>query len=314
MMLLVLLLNLESLFSLANFPLYALEVVAMILSMTGFGRGLVETEECRCEVEVRSLNHRYCDVTIKLPKQVSFFEPKVRKLVQSKVKRGRVDMSLNLVSIAGSTREVMVDYALASEITAALKEISRSFSVKEPELTPFLSEIITIYNGQQQEDVWPVVEEAVNQALDALVEFRRAEGEALLGEILQMVGRIEATVDELEGLAREEPLLLQNRLEERLEELGVNVDPQRLAQEVAFIADRVDIREEIVRMRSHLEQWRRVMKEGSPCGRRLDFLAQEMHREASTMASKSRDARIVSLTVELRDEIGKLKEQVQNIE
>jgi uncharacterized protein (TIGR00255 family) len=286
----------------------------MILSMTGFGRSTVENQEYHCEVEVRSLNHRYCDVVVKLPKQVLFLEPKVRRLVQYRVHRGKVDLSVKLVSAVTSTKGVVVDYALAGEIARALKEISRTFAVQEPEITPFLKEIVTICNGEQQEDAWSVVEEAVAIALDSLVEFRRVEGEALVGDIYQLVDRIEDLTGRLEALAGREPGFLQKRLEERLEELEVNVDSQRLAQEVAFIADKVDIREEIVRMKSHLAQWRSVMDGGSPCGRRLDFLTQEMHREASTMASKSRDAQIISLTVDLRDEIGKLKEQVQNIE
>ena len=286
----------------------------MILSMTGFGRGTVEKGGYLCEVEVRSLNHRYCDVTVKLPRQVSFFEPVVRRLVQAQVSRGRVDVSVNLVSTLGAHRQVVVDYPLAGEIASAIKRISQRFSVREPELTPFLSELITIYSAQHEEDALPVVEEAVGKALAALVEFRRIEGEVLAGELSQLVERIEDIVDRLEGLASREPALLQKRLQERLAELDVDVDPQRLAQEVAFIADKVDIREEVVRIRSHLAQWRAVVKKGSPCGRRLDFLVQEMHREASTMASKSREAEIISLTVELRDEVGKLKEQVQNIE
>ncbi len=260
------------------------------------------------------MNHRYCDVTVKLPRQVSFFEPVVRRLVQAQVSRGRVDVSVNLVSTLGAHRQVVVDYPLAGEIASAIKRISQRFSVREPELTPFLSELITIYSAQHEEDALPVVEEAVGKALAALVEFRRIEGEVLAGELSQLVERIEDIVDRLEGLASREPALLQKRLQERLAELDVDVDPQRLAQEVAFIADKVDIREEVVRIRSHLAQWRAVVKKGSPCGRRLDFLVQEMHREASTMASKSREAEIISLTVELRDEVGKLKEQVQNIE
>ena len=286
----------------------------MILSMTGFGRKVVENEEYRCEVEARSLNHRYCDITVKLPKQLSFLEPKIRKLIQERISRGKVDISINLISSSGTSKEVVVNYPLAQEISKALKSISTRFGIREPDISPFLSELITIHNGQGEEDVWPLVERTVYEALNELMAFRASEGKALKNDLTETVDRIKNLVGKLETLAANEPNLLKKRLEERLSELEVGVDPQRLAQEVAILADRVDIKEEIVRMRSHISQWLKVMEEGSPCGRRLDFLTQEMHREASTMASKSRDAKLIAITVELRDEIGKLKEQVQNVE
>ncbi len=286
----------------------------MILSMTGFGRKVVENEEYRCEVEARSLNHRYCDITVKLPKQLSFLEPKIRKLIQERISRGKVDISINLISSSGTSKEVVVNYPLAQEISKALKSISTRFGIREPDISPFLSELITIHNGQGEEDVWPLVERTVYEALNELMAFRASEGKALKNDLTETVDRIKTLVGKLETLAANEPNLLKKRLEERLSELEVGVDPQRLAQEVAILADRVDIKEEIVRMRSHISQWLKVMEEGSPCGRRLDFLTQEMHREASTMASKSRDAKLIAITVELRDEIGKLKEQVQNVE
>ncbi len=282
--------------------------------MTGFGRKVVENEEYRCEVEARSLNHRYCDITVKLPKQLSFLEPKIRKLIQERISRGKVDISINLISSSGTSKEVVVNYPLAQEISKALKSISTRFGIREPDISPFLSELITIHNGQGEEDVWPLVERTVYEALNELMAFRASEGKALKNDLTETVDRIKNLVGKLETLAANEPNLLKKRLEERLSELEVGVDPQRLAQEVAILADRVDIKEEIVRMRSHISQWLKVMEEGSPCGRRLDFLTQEMHREASTMASKSRDAKLIAITVELRDEIGKLKEQVQNVE
>ncbi len=282
--------------------------------MTGFGRKVVENEEYRCEVEARSLNHRYCDITVKLPKQLSFLEPKIRKLIQERISRGKIDISINLISSSGTSKEVVVNYPLAQEISKALKSISTRFGIREPDISPFLSELITIHNGQGEEDVWPLVERTVYEALNELMAFRASEGKALKNDLTETVYRIKTLVGKLETLAANEPNLLKKRLEERLSELEVGVDPQRLAQEVAILADRVDIKEEIVRMRSHISQWLKVMEEGSPCGRRLDFLTQEMHREASTMASKSRDAKLIAITVELRDEIGKLKEQVQNVE
>ncbi len=291
-----------------------LRSAAMLLSMTGFGRGEVEIGNHRCQVEIRSLNHRYCDITVRLPRQASSLEPKVRRAVQSRINRGKVDVAVNLVSTGAAARDIVVDYPLAGEISRVLKQISRRFDVREPDLTPFLSEIVTISNGGEDEELWPVVEAALNVALEGLLAFRRSEGAALAEEMGKLMARIETIVERVEELAPREPGLLQGRLEERLGELELPVDPQRLAQEVAFVADKVDIREEVVRMKSHIAQWREAVAGGSPCGRRLDFLVQEMHREASTMASKSRDAQIVSLTVELRDEIGKLKEQVQNVE
>ncbi len=291
------------------------------VSMTGFGRG--ESSNGAYVVEVRSVNHRYLDIGLKLPRQFSQFEERTRKLVGSYHSRGHVDLYLNVNGEREETMRLEVNWPLANQYRQCFEELRNEFSLAgSPELALYagLREIIVPAGAdlspERLEAEWPLLLEALEAALAGCRAMRESEGENLQSEL---TGRLQAFETTVEEIFRQIPDLTRKRregLEERLATLlqEIEIDPMRLAQEVAILVDKADVTEEIVRLRSHIAQFRQFLGAGEPVGRRLDFLLQEFLREVNTIASKISNAGMAHLTVELKNELEKMREQVQNLE
>jgi uncharacterized protein (TIGR00255 family) len=291
-----------------------------IKSMTGFGRGEFEKGGRVWTAEVRCVNNRFLDLKMKLPRGYSSLEEKIRKKVSETHLRGRVDLFLSVSGDFTDLQEVKVNLALAGGYKNALQTLSEEFGL-ESAITP---QILAAYpdvliREQKDEDlavVWGMVEKVIDAALESCDTMRSQEGMTLAADLIDRLAFFEKTIDSIE---KNIPGLLEQRqknLQERLEKLLANVqlDPARLAQEIAVMADKTDVTEEIVRLRCHIGQFTLFLVEESGIGRKLDFLIQEFLREVNTLASKINDATMAHLTVDLKSELEKMREQVQNIE
>ena len=271
-------------------------------------------------VELRSVNHRFCDIKVKIPRKFTVFEERIKKEAAKRISRGHVDV---MVSLGGSMAEVYgfeANIELARNYHHCLARIQGELGLDEP---PTLAQVIAeqgiITPVEPQEDfeaLWPELRTALVEALAAADAMRRDEGEALKNELLERLRGFEETVGTIEkmvpDLIRQKEAALQERLHKLLG--SVDLDPARLAQEVAIIADKSDITEELVRLQSHISQFRNFMQLSEPVGRRIDFLMQEFLREINTMASKINNAETTHLTVDLKNEVEKMREQAANIE
>ena len=288
------------------------------LSMTGYGRGEV-TGAKSWTVEVRSVNHKFLDLSIKIPRKYLGLEERIKKEIGTYYSRGHVDVYVNPGAEAGDNIRLAANLPLARNYYQCLEAIREDLSLEAPTLAMIQNykEIIVAHEEEEElEAVWPQVSEALAQALTMAQSMRAQEGESLKNELSQRLQEFAKTV---ETIALDVPAIVQRRTEKLKERLavllqGVDLDPLRLAQEVAMMADKADVTEEGVRLRSHISQFSGFLAVDEPVGRRLDFLLQEFLREINTLASKISDAPTAHLTVELKTEVEKLREQIQNIE
>lgn len=294
-----------------------------LLSMTGFGRGEASGDSRSWIVELRSVNHRYSDIIIKMSRQYTVLEDRIRKEVAKIHTRGRMDLYISVIDQQIDANRLKADVGLAREYYNCLQEIGRQLSVVgEPDLAmlaTFRDIIIPVDDesgSEIVEQIWPDVKRAVTQALDNCLAMRQSEGEALEKDLKLRMAVFEKTVGDIENSIPDILEKRQQALKERLDNLlsGVDIDPMRLAQEVAVMADKSDVTEEIVRLHSHISQFYNFLKLEEPVGRRLDFLIQEFLREVNTIASKINNADTAHLIVGLKNELEKIREQVQNIE
>lgn len=298
----------------------------MIRSMTGYSKVRSEEGDFTLSVSIKSTNHRFLDLQVRLPFGLEPLEPVLRNVVKDHVTRGHVEVQVSLER-AGSI-ELQVDQKLLGAYLAALQRVQREFGFSsEPDLVALLRipGMVTSANGefsaQEIQRFQGVLERAARQTLERLNEMRGREGEALGRDVRTRLQRLAALEKTVSALAQEMPELYRRRVEKRLQEIlgNVEVDRSRVAQEVAFLASRSDIAEELTRFRSHLDQIERLLEESSEVGKKLDFLLQEMNREANTLLSKTTDVPEVGLeitrqAIEMKTEIEKLREQAQNIE
>ena len=291
----------------------------MIRSMTGFGAGRAEQGGEAIDVEARSVNHKFCEVKVRLPRELAALELDVARVVKERLARGGVEVSLRRRPARG-TLAPRVDLQLAEEYARAFGEIRERLGLEEAVgLRDILAAEGVVSLEERTVDVdqaRAAVMAALEQALGALTAMRRREGEALTRDLEGRVALMEGVVARVEALAPQSIEHYRARLQERIQEVarGFTPDPARLAQEVALFADRLDVSEEITRLRSHLAQARGILSGGEPAGRKMEFLVQEMHREANTIGSKSQSAEIAALVVGLKAEIERMREQVQNVE
>jgi len=298
----------------------------MIRSMTGYSKVRSEEGDFTLLVSIKSTNHRFLDLQVRLPLGLEPLEPVLRNVVKDHVTRGHVEVQVSLER-AGSI-ELQLDQKLLGAYLAALQRVQREFGFSsEPDLVALLRTpgMVTSANGefsaQEIQRFQGVLERAARQTLERLNEMRAREGEALERDVRTRLQRLAALEKTVSALAQEMPELYRRRVEKRLQEIlgSVEVDRSRVAQEVAFLASRSDIAEELTRFRSHLDQIERLLEESSEVGKKLDFLLQEMNREANTLLSKTTDVPEVGLeitrqAIEMKTEIEKLREQAQNIE
>ncbi len=292
----------------------------MIQSMTGYARSECKDKGKIFVLEIRSVNHKYCDISIKLPKTLLGLEGMLKKTVQEKFSRGKFDV---LVSRNGSddyTRRLVLDEELVSQYFNILQGLKTKFGLKgdiDINLLAGFSDLIKVAEIEDdQKEIEKVLRLLLHRAMDSLIKARMEEGKALCNDIVKRIRIVAGAIDRIDKIADRVLSAYHKRLEERVNSLNrsLKIEPVRLAQEVALIAERCDITEEIVRFKSHIKQFNKLLKEDKAVGRRLDFLLQEMNREINTMGSKANDADASIEVVNVKNELEKVREQVQNIE
>ena len=292
----------------------------MLKSMTGFGKGEGDTNLGKLYVEARSINHRYCDINIKLPKRLAPFENRIKETIRSQVSRGRIDVALKLDNLGEEKVQLHVDLHLAEQYYQALQSLREKLQLKDEVSLALLAGSKDLITAKEEtgdiEPYWQEIVPILKRSFQDLDEMKRLEGESIAKDIQQ---RLKYIAQQLAVIKQQFPSRLeayQNRLQERLQSLlkGMEVDPSRFQQEVAFLSERTDITEEIVRTESHLAQFTTLLEGEEPVGRKMEFLLQEIHREVNTVSAKANDAEISQRVVEIKSELEKIREQVQNIE
>lgn len=292
----------------------------MIKSMTGFGRGDCLLDGNNFTVELKTVNHRYCDVFIKIPKQMSFLEDKARDFITRNISRGKIDVYISYENSSEDSREVVFDETLVNAYKKALITLRDDYSLKDDITVSLLSgfpNVLKIQKADQDEEMlWKVLGTALQNAMTTLVAMRENEGKKLKENIIEKINTIENTLLNVKThspqVVKDYKQKLQTRVTEILDQRVP--DEARLAMEVAIFADRCSIDEEIVRLSSHINQVRQTLSLEEPVGRKLDFLIQEMNREVNTIGSKANDLSITKDVVNIKCELEKVREQIQNIE
>lgn len=292
-------------------------------SMTGYGRRQISRDGREMTVEIKTVNHRFLDISCRMPRALSFAEDAVRKQIGASLRRGHVDVNVTYLNLRQDAREVRLDEGLVLQYKEALlnaRQLARKerSSIRDEDVSWIVAQpdvILTTVKEEDQEAVLALLTDTVAEALSEVTAMREKEGAALAEDLTFHLNEVARLRDEIAVLAPKVPLIYQEKLQARVRELGVQeIDPQRLAQEVALMADHCAIDEELSRLISHVEQMRQAIKAEGETGRRLDFLAQELNREVNTIGSKASDAEITKLVVAAKSEIEKLREQVQNVE
>lgn len=292
----------------------------MVRSMTGFGRGEVSRDGKEFTVEIKTVNHRYLDIFIKMPRQISFLEDRVRELVSKAISRGKIDVYITYGNYGDDSRQVTIDEQLAKAYISALEELRDRFSLADDISVSLLSKCPEVLKVEQVEEdgeqLWEILKTALDDAVASLIRMREIEGEAMKKALLERADAIEVVIGKIEARAPEVPREYKTKLAERISDLLEQqvADESRIAMEVALFADRCSIDEELVRLKSHFGQMRQILDMDQPVGRKLDFLVQEMNREINTIGSKANDLEITRYVVDVKSEIEKIREQVQNIE
>lgn len=292
----------------------------MLYSMTGYGRCELEENNRKISVEISTVNHRYCDINIRMPRTLIALEESVKKLIKNHITRGKVEVNIFCHSLSEDDIEVIVNENVCAAYLQALRKIGKEYQLEDNLALSDIAKMNDIMSIQKKasdmETVWNSIEKATLKAIEELMDMRQKEGEALKYDLLSKADNILVLVDEVEKLS---PIVVdeyKKKLEDRLSVLleDMPVDEARIATEVAIFADKCAIDEEITRLRSHVVQLKHILGEENAVGRKLDFLMQELNREANTIASKSNDASITKYAVTLKTEIEKMREQIQNIE
>jgi len=296
----------------------------VIRSMTGFAAATREDAETRVHVTAKSVNHRFLDVVVKAPQTLAELDARVKAIAQRQLARGRIDVLVSLEHVGSPVRDVTLDATLLEQIAGAF-ESAREKGLVAGALTPGdvlrLPQVLDIRTvgaepGALPEQLASLVESAVTDAIDALRRMRETEGGYLAADLNARLKTLSGLVDDLERLAKEGQAGLEARLRERLETLPADLrgDPAAVAQEIVRFAARSDVDEEIVRMRGHFGHWEALAAAGEPCGRKLDFLVQEMNREINTIGSKAEGPRVTEVVIAAKAELERVREQVQNVE
>lgn len=293
----------------------------MIRSMTGYGNAEAQTTAGRFTVEIRSVNHRFCEILVRLPRDLTIIEDRVRSAVQTRVLRGRVDVTIMREERGTRTKTVRSDIDLARAYAQALRELADVLGVGgEIPLSQLISfpDVLKVEEARDDvEALWPDLARAVDAAVGALVAMREAEGRRLAGDLQARLARVDELTRTVEARTGAAAIEYAQRLRQRIAQLlgEVPLDEARLATEVAVFAERVDVSEEVTRLRSHLTQFRHEMDDApGAVGRKLEFVLQEMGREANTIGSKASDLEITRAVIAVKGELESMREQVQNVE
>lgn len=292
----------------------------MIKSMTGFGRCEVAENNRKFTVEMKSVNHRYLDVNIKMPKKLNFFESAIRAELKKYISRGKVDIFITYEDFSESNTTIRYNREVAAEYLKYLDQMAEEFQLDNDVRVSTLSKYPEVFTMEEQtideEELWKELQKAVAGAAEGFVQTRIVEGENLKEDL---ISKLDGMLELVDFISERSPQILaeyHEKLAEKVRELleDVKIDESRLLTEVAIMADRICVDEELVRLRSHIETTKDTLIEGGSIGRKLDFIAQEMNREANTILSKANDLQVSNCAIELKTEIEKVREQIQNIE
>jgi uncharacterized protein (TIGR00255 family) len=297
------------------------ERCVVIVSMTGYGRAEISKMGITASVEVRGLNSRYLEVSTRLPRALSHRENDVKELAKGYITRGKVNVSVSLVTATNGALPVTINVDAAKAYYKLLDRLRKEVKLKEPVTLSHLLQFSEVLASAEETNVgereWAVVEEALHRAFKEFNKMRANEGRELAKDLKKRVEWLDATVEKIETLSRERLPVERQRLKERVAQLledATVVDQNRLELEIALLADKLDVTEECVRYRSHNKFFLETMRKEESAGRKLNFLVQEMNREANTISSKTNDATIAHLVVQMKEELEKIREQLQNIE
>ncbi len=292
----------------------------MVKSMTGFGRAVAELDGYVITIELKSVNHRYFEFYSRCPRQYGVIDDKIKSYVNSRVSRGKIECFVGIEALNTDAAEVAVNNTLASAYVKALKELSSTYNLKEDfgasTISRFQDVLVVKKAEEDEEKIWQLVKAVAETAVDKFIEMRSVEGEKMYNDIFSRSQFILDTVSFIEERSPQTVKEYNDKLIERVHELigDVSLDESRIMQEVAIYADKVAVAEETVRLRSHIEQLREFLNCDESVGRKMDFLVQEINRETNTIGSKCNDVEIARKVVDMKAEIEKIREQIQNIE
>ena len=288
-------------------------------SMTGFGRASLESNGKNYIIEIKTVNNKYSDITVKSPKRLSFMEDKIRKQIANRITRGKVEVSVSFFDFSNKSKNVVLNKKIAKEYIKQLREIadennlSENISVVEIAKLP---DILNSIDSDNDEEIASEALQCLNMALDSLIEMRKAEGENIKQDLLVRIERVQNLVDKIaensKGIVEEYVSKLEKRVKEILK--TDVVDENRIAQEAVIYADKTSIEEELTRLNSHIVQFKELVNCDGPVGKKLDFMIQEMNRETNTIGSKAGSGEITKAVIDLKVELEDIREQIQNIE
>ena len=291
----------------------------MIRSMTGFGRGSYENEGREYLIEVKSVNHKYCDINFRMPKSFSGIENKLRKLIEEYLSRGKIDIFIDFQNFSDAGNNIKFNKELAKAYIKNLKELGEETGINSEISVVDISKMLYIFkkkNNTDEELIFNELSIALNEALKNLVTMKEVEGEKLKIDLEERIEEVSEKINQISnfssGLVQEYIVKLKSRVKELMD--TEIVDENRLLQEIVIFSDKSSIEEELTRLKSHVEQFKKLIKESSPIGKKLDFLIQEMNREINTIGSKANSLQITNLVIEVKTELENIREQIQNIE
>ncbi len=295
--------------------------MADILSMTGYGKGECNDGKRVITAEIKTINNRYCDINIKTPRHLRFFEDNIRKILKNGVQRGRIDVYINIDYLSESDTVIVPNLCLAKQYKTAIDEVrtelNLSSNVSLDTIIKFQDVLVAKEDTDDEEELRICVETAMNNAVENLIRMRASEGQQLKADIRSSMDKTMELMDEIAKNAETIVADYRTKFETRIKELmGSNheLDENRLYNEIVIYADKSDINEEIVRFKSHMSQLSGVLKDGGPVGRKLDFIIQESNREINTIGSKIGNLEIIQMVIEIKNLLEKIREQIQNIE
>ena len=292
----------------------------MIKSMTGFGRCEVMENDRKFTVELKSVNHRYLDVNIKIPKKLGFFESAIRALLKEYIQRGKVDIFISYEDFTEEDFALKYNEDVAASYLKYLNQMAKTFGLENDIRVSTLSRFPEVFTMEEQsideKELWKILEQALRGALEQFVESRLAEGERLAADLND---KLESMMEYVNFIKERSPLIVseyRKRLEEKVKEMfdDKQIEESRIVTEVTIYADKICVDEEMVRLKSHIEAMKKALSSGGSIGRKMDFIAQEMNREANTILSKTTDIEISDIGINLKTDIEKVREQIQNIE
>ena len=292
----------------------------MIKSMTGYGRAQDVIDGRDITVEIKSVNHRFFEFSSRTPRVYGYLDEKIKSFLQGKIARGKVEVSVQIVNPESQGTMVEVNLPLAKSYTDAMHKMAEELDVKDDVSVSILSRFSDIFTVRKEQDdeeaVWQAVQSVLQKALDRFIQMRESEGEKMSADVLSRLVTIEGWVSDVEKLSPLTVTAYRERLYNKLKEVlnDTSIDEQRIITEAAIFSEKGAVDEETVRLKSHIHQFRSIIASGEPVGRKLDFLVQEINRETNTIGSKASDLKITKIVVDMKSEIEKIREQIQNIE